>query len=426
MKKHLIAALLGVAFAGTAQAQAMPASGVTLYGIVDGGLRWDRTKAGTLTSVVGGGASGSRLGVRGTEELGNGLKANFVLEQGVDISDNSVPQGDVAGATPTSPRASTGGRFFSRVATVGLSGAFGNIRLGRDYTPHYNAWSVVDPFGAGTVGTVQNIASGSITRFDNGIYYDAPTEWLYGLKASLALRLGESTTSNSAAIPAAATTATVPCSIGGVPANLGATCTVPTVNAGGLATAPNIGGADKNGGNAYSLSLGYASGPVYAAYGFNHVRNAFASARTRSHVLAGTYDFGMAKAHGVYWTVRDNSGAATSADARSWALGASTSMSGFNLMASYGRLDDRSGNNFDARFVSLGAQMAVSRRTDFYGAVSRMTNRNDAHYLITDASGTGLQTSVSSTAAVPAAGFIGNVPAGYSPTAVQVGVRHRF
>ena len=121
MNKKLIVAVLGLAFAGVAQAQSQ--NGVVLYGLVDGGLRFDRTNAGTLSSVAGGGASGSRLGVRGSEDLGNGMKANFVLEQGVDFSDSSVPQGDVGLATASSsstPRTSTGGRFFGRVATVGL------------------------------------------------------------------------------------------------------------------------------------------------------------------------------------------------------------------------------------------------------------------------------------------------------------------
>ena len=105
MNKNLIAALIGIAFAGVAQAQTASASNnVVLYGIVDGGLRWDRTNVGTLSSVSGGGASGSRFGVRGTEDLGRGLKANFVLEQGLDISDGTVPQGDATGLTPNEAR----------------------------------------------------------------------------------------------------------------------------------------------------------------------------------------------------------------------------------------------------------------------------------------------------------------------------------
>ncbi len=422
MNKKLIAALLGVAFAGVAQAQS---SNVVLYGIVDGGIRWDRTNAGTLMSVDGGGASGSRLGVRGTEDLGAGLKANFVLEQGVDISDSTVPQGDTAGITPTSPRSSTGGRFFGRVATVGLSGNFGNLRLGRDYSPHYSIWSAADPFGAGTVGTTNNIAVGSVTRFDNGIFYDTPSTLFAGFKGSLALRLGEPTTNNSAAVPTGSTVVTTPCTVAGVVT----TCRVTNVDpATGLPTVANIPAAADNGGNALSLGLSFANGPLYVGYGFNYIRNAADTGRTHSHTLAATFDFKFAKAHGLYWRAKDNSPATatfTPADANSWALGVTVPFAGLNVMANYGRLDDRSANDFDARFWGLGATYAVSRRTDFYTAAGRMNNRGGAHYLISDASGAGLMTSSAASTPVPAV-FAGNVPAGYSPTSFQIGVRHRF
>ena len=93
MKKLVMAAAVLGAFAGTAQAQ----TSVTLYGIADGDLRLDHTNIGTLKSVGSGGESGSRWGIRGSEDLGGGLKANFIFEQGIDITDNSVPQGNIGG-----------------------------------------------------------------------------------------------------------------------------------------------------------------------------------------------------------------------------------------------------------------------------------------------------------------------------------------
>jgi predicted porin len=94
-------------------------------------------------------------------------------------------------------------------------------------------------------------------------------------------------------------------------------------------------------------------------------------------------------------------------------------------MADYGRLDDKTANNFDARFFALGGTYALSRRTDFYAVASRLANRGNAHYLIADASNTGLQTS--SNAGLPVPGFFGgNVNAGFSPSSFQVGMRHRF
>jgi len=371
MNKNLIAALVGIAFAGVAQAQ----TNVTLYGLADGGLRWDRTQAGTLTSVSGGGAAGSRWGIRGSEDLGNGIKANFVFEQGVDLSNNTVSGGgDTSRDAATSPLGSSGGRMFSRMATVGLSGPFGNLRVGRDYSPHYVVWAAADPSGTGLVATTNNVARGNITRFDNGIYYDSPADLLAGFKGSLALRLGESTTDSPV--------------------------------------------ASDNAGNALSLGVSYTNGPIYAAYGFNHVRNAVGDGRTRSHVVAGTFSTGMAgaKLHGLYWRTDDNTPATINfvpAKARSWAVGASIPFAGFNLMANYGEIDDRSTNNADARFLGLAGTYAMSRRTDFYAAAARMNNRSNARYLITDASNTGLLAAV-------------NVGAGYSPTSAQIGLRHRF
>src|SRR5580692_9879018 len=92
MRRILAAAILG-GLAGGAQAQ----TSVTLYGIGDGNLRFDHTNIGTLKSVGSGGESGSRWGLRGSEDLGGGLKANFIFEQGFDLGDNSVPQNGVGG-----------------------------------------------------------------------------------------------------------------------------------------------------------------------------------------------------------------------------------------------------------------------------------------------------------------------------------------
>lgn len=410
MNKNLIAALVGIALAGVAQAQ----TNVTLYGIADGGLRWDRTDVGTLSSVAGGGAAGSRWGIRGSEDLGGGMKANFVFEQGIDISNNTVPQGDTGRTTPSSQLSSTGGRLFSRMATVGVSGNFGNLRFGRDYTPHYIAWAAADPFGTGMVGTINNIAVGNITRIDNGIYYDSPSNLLAGFKGSLAVRLGESTTDNGAAVPTASSLVTVPCTVGGV----ATTCRVTNVDANGVPAVTTIPAAADAGGNALSLAAGYTNGPVYAAYGYNYVRNSADTGRVQSHVVAGTFDTGFSslKLHGLFWYTEDDTPATATfvpAESQAWAIGVSMPFAGFNLVANYGRLDDKSSNNFDARFLGIGGTYAFSRRTDLYASAARMSNRNGAQYLISDASNAGLLTSA-------------NVPGGYSPTSVQVGLRHRF
>src|SRR5471030_1034747 len=129
MKKSLLAlAALGT-FAGVAHAQ----SSVTLYGIVDAGFVYNNKSAGSkLYSTSAGNIQGDRWGLRGTEDLGGGRKALFVLENGFNAYSGKLGQG---------------GDEFGRQAYVGLSSQFGTVTLGRQYD------SVVDYTGALEVGS---------------------------------------------------------------------------------------------------------------------------------------------------------------------------------------------------------------------------------------------------------------------------------
>ncbi|MDN7930652.1 porin [Burkholderia metallica] len=123
MKKSLLALVALGAFAGAAHAQ----SSVTLYGIIDEGLLFNNNAGGKhLYSMASGVMQGSRFGLRGTEDLGGGLKAIFTLENGFDVNSGKLGQG---------------GLMFGRQAYVGLSSNFGTVTLGRQYD------SVVDFVG---------------------------------------------------------------------------------------------------------------------------------------------------------------------------------------------------------------------------------------------------------------------------------------
>lgn len=117
--KKLSLGLALMNLAGMAAAQ----SSVTIHGVLDTGISHYRVSGGdSMTALSDHGNTSSRLGFRGRENLGNGMTALFWLEGGVD---------------PSSP-----GTFaFTRRSAVGLSGAFGEVRLGRDYTPSYNHMS---------------------------------------------------------------------------------------------------------------------------------------------------------------------------------------------------------------------------------------------------------------------------------------------
>ncbi|MGF6598969.1 putative porin [Paraburkholderia sp. GAS448] len=123
MKKSLLALAALGAFAGVAHAQ----SSVTLYGIIDEGFNLNTNSGGKhLYNLSSGVLQGSRFGLRGTEDLGGGLKAIFVLENGFDVNNGKLGQG---------------GLLFGRQAYVGLSSQFGTVTLGRQYD------SVVDYVG---------------------------------------------------------------------------------------------------------------------------------------------------------------------------------------------------------------------------------------------------------------------------------------
>lgn len=120
MKKSLIA-LAVIAASGASFAQ----SSVTLYGIADLWLGSVKTEIGgtslTETRLESGGVNQSRWGVQGSEDLGKGLKANFKLEQGFDLTNGAAA---VAGET------------FSRESYVGFSGGFGEVKVGKVWTAY--------------------------------------------------------------------------------------------------------------------------------------------------------------------------------------------------------------------------------------------------------------------------------------------------
>ena len=188
MKKSLIA-LAVLAASGAAMAQ----SSVTLFGIVDTAVGYVDNANAAGDSVYGLTTSGnatSRLGFRGVEDLGGGLKAGFWLEGEIFGDD-----GNAAGFN------------FTRRSTVSLMGGFGEVRMGRDLTPNYSKTISYDLFsqtGIGQfmgwrdwatnsdVGTTVSTADASNVRSSNMISYYTPN--FGGLTAGLGYGFDEQTT----------------------------------------------------------------------------------------------------------------------------------------------------------------------------------------------------------------------------------------
>ena len=161
MKKSLIA-LAVLAASGAAMAQ----SSVTLYGVLDTGLTYSKGEESVYGMTHVGGNVNSRLGFRGVEDLGNGLKATFNLEAGMGVDDgNNYMDKD------------SNGMAFRRTSTVGLAGNFGEVRLGRMLTSSYLAVSRYDAFGDTGIGgsLAWNIPqTGYAPRTENAISYTSP------------------------------------------------------------------------------------------------------------------------------------------------------------------------------------------------------------------------------------------------------------
>jgi predicted porin len=188
MKKTLIA-LAVLSAAGVASAQ----SSVTLYGVADvylGSIKVKTTNAAGVSSslrqnvINSGGFGESRFGLTGSEDLGGGLKANFVLESGVDMS---------TGAGGTSSTGSSS--VFSRNSWVGLSGGFGALRLGRMWSPY----DEVNGIGAGAFNEIFAPANNNVFATNtyvanpgNSIYYSTPN--ISGFSAALSYSFGENKT----------------------------------------------------------------------------------------------------------------------------------------------------------------------------------------------------------------------------------------
>ncbi len=150
MKKSLIAlASLAVVTAASAQ------SSVTLYGIADVVIHKD---SGVSTQMTSGGVSTSRWGVKGSEDLGGGLNANFNFEQSVDLTNGSTSGG------------------FDRQAWVGLSGGFGEIKLGKTGSAYDDVAYLTNPVFDSVLAPTNIWFSYNVYNWNpnKGLYYATP------------------------------------------------------------------------------------------------------------------------------------------------------------------------------------------------------------------------------------------------------------
>ncbi|MES2251009.1 MAG: porin [Pseudomonadota bacterium] len=386
MKKSLTA-LAALAVTGLASAQ----SSVTLFGVVDAGVSYQSATSrnpvtGTTSkqsqwSLANSGYNSSRIGFRGTEDLGGGLAASFWLEAPISNDDGA-----------------TGIANFNRRSTVSLSGGFGEVRLGRDYTATFWNDTVFDPFGTnGSGSSVINTVSGSTAlgntnyvRASNMVGYFLPPN-LGGFYGQLQYSLNENT-KTSATDTTAATSSSAGRYVGG--------------------------------------RFGYANGPldIALAVGQNVAADTTTLTRKVQTInLGASYDFGPVKLFGELSNVKNKFDLAALGNRRDsyngYLIGASMPVGAGLIRASYSTVRYNegavgvTGDDPRANKLAIGYVHNLSKRTALYATVARVSNRNDANY-------TGSLTAASTT------GY-GSTGVGYtglprSSTGYDFGIRHAF
>jgi predicted porin len=341
MKKSLIALAVFGMFTGAALADG---NSVTLYGKIDAGVTHvtgisDGTATGTTTStgLSSGITGGNRIGVKGTEDLGGGLKVLFDAETGFCGTGLSQDQ-KVGGANAQT--FCTGGGFMQRQAYVGLTGDFGTVLAGRQYTAIFGAEATLDPFGSGYTGQAFNLS---------------PLDKTYGLyRADQALAY--------------------------VTPNLsGFTGTAAYVFSAGGTVAQATNPGTSNVPRAFDLKGEYANGPIYAVLDYAEVKNdrytfnpttGVNDGKVKLWLAGATYDFGVAKVAAMYEnTKRDY----VSGNQKMWMLGTTVPVGAGSIMASYVNFKGDVANS-TAKQYAVGYTYSLSKQTSVYTSYAHISN----------------------------------------------------
>jgi predicted porin len=311
MKKYLFLSVLA-ATSGLASAQ----STVTIYGIADAGFQTEHGAyaAGTKNSIISGGSSGSRFGLRGSEDLGGGLSAIFNLQSGINLDDGTLGQGGV---------------MFGRTAYVGLQGNFGSVKLGRIDSALYQSTWYYDPLQDALGGAYTRVVTLSSTfrRNNNTIDYTTPN--INGFTGQANYSFGE------------------------------------------------VAGNESSG-RQYSASASYADGPLSVSLAHQNINSAPVApapiVTTKLTALGASYDLKVVKLMALYQINKSN--AVASLSTRDVVVGASVPFGAHRLAVSYIRHTDKSVGNADASQIAVGYTYDLSKRSSLYAGASRI--RNDA------------------------------------------------
>ena len=325
MKKTLLAAALLAGFAGAASAQ----SSVTLYGLIDIGIGYQSINGGTDAQnqthfgMYNGVQNGSRFGLRGVEDMGNGNRATFVLENGFDAGNGTLGQSS---------------RLFGRQAWLGLENdAWGYVRFGRQYNFASDYLTPIDPFlaGFGTANMGQSFGAMNTTRYSNMLKYQTPT-W-----SGFKLGIGYSFAPQLDAFY-----------------GNGSTVVNGTGNSYNFDTMNNT--------RALTLGANYANGPLTLAASYDqinpngNVAAASNSATPKVWILGGMYDFKAVKLSLAYSQTRN--GWINQQSVTGYASGGSGAINGSTWGGSGGSIFLSDAAGFNSYLVGLTAPINASSK----------------------------------------------------------------
>jgi len=329
MQKKIIA----LAIAGLASTAAFAQSNVTIYGRMDLGGVYRTGDSGGVANTEGkyeiasGVGAGSRIGFKGVEDLGNGLKALFQSEFGIGIDQ-----------TATGTTAAT---WTNRNSYVGLTGGFGTVVAGRLDGVRYGVFNTYDPFAGGTIGNFTQMTI-QVDRADNAIAYISPNFSGFGLVLAYA------------------------------------------TNIAGPETLANNGDAGLQ-----TIMATYDNGPISARLDYEQVTSPGTSfSRTWVATGAFSYDFGVVKLSALLDQIKNEDAGLKQ---QAWLIGAKAPVGKFNLKAMVGGVKDKSAGASDADSIkwALGADYALSKRTYLYANYGQIRNDDNAARTIHWAPNTG-------------------------------------
>jgi predicted porin len=326
MKKSLLAVALLGAFAGVAQAQ----TAVQIYGTVDAGI----TKRSDQTLAIGKRANNT-LGFKGTEDLGNGLKALFQLEIRYEPDTGTIEQGAGGIQRP----------LFQGQSRVGLQGDFGMVRLGRGLTAFQESSTAFEPWHglptpagfqtdlqvAGYTSDPLGYPGNSTNRFSNAIFYNSPE--IRGFQLNTTIGMKEA--------------------LGGPYVGRGTTAAPQYVAGKEASTLP------------YSISATYKNGP--AALMIANERNAVES---RLWSIAGSVNPNTdLKLMASYQRQNQDNTVVRNPITKAWIIGANYTMGPGKVLAGYGQKSPD--GVAKTKQTSIGYEYSLSKRTYVYADASK-------------------------------------------------------